>query len=404
MITGDLSAAVTAAAGAARAAGELAGPPLPGHAELAGSWRPVPAADGGGPGSYATTIPFLLASRSADDPARIAAVLAARLGPAGPGPAVTDAAAAGIGRATVTGPGYLSLTVSPEALGRLAARISQAGPGCARSHALHGTRVTAPAVADLATAGSWAEAWQRLAAELAGRLASAAGAEVSWTDEPVSPAGPAPAPARSGASPVAVAVDFAGPDEIRYALSRDTGPRGHSRAIDARAAAARHLGNPFYAVRYAHAHAASSLRQSADLGLPAADAAGFQPRLLTHPGERVLLDAMSWLPERVAGAARRRQPHVLTTYLEDLAGTYLTWQEVCSLSQPGAFPPDHPAGTDQLSGTPLWQARLLLAGAARTVLGTGLGLLGLAAPDCRQPAAGAPPPAQTTHPTSKETR
>ena len=380
MITGDLSAAVTAAAGAARTAGELAGPALPGCAELAGSWRPVPAADGGGPGSYATTIPFLLASRSAGDPARIAAVLAARLDPAGPGPAVADAAAAGIGRATVTGPGYLSLTVSPEALGRLAARISPAGPGCARSHALRGTRVTAPAVADLATAGSWDEAWPRLAAELTGRLAGAAGAEVSWTDEPVNPAGPASA--RSGPGPVAAAVEFAGPDEIRYALSRDTGPRGNIRAVDPHAAAARHLGNPFYAVRYAHAHATSSLRQSADLGLPAADAAGFQPRLLAHPGERALLDAMSWLPERVAGAARRRQPHVLTAYLEDLAGTYLTWQEGCSLSQPGAFPPDHPAGTGQLPGTPLWQARLLLAGAARTVLGTGLGLLGLAAPDC----------------------
>jgi arginyl-tRNA synthetase len=77
---------------------------------------------------------------------------------------------------------------------------------------------------------------------------------------------------------------------------------------------------------------------------------------------------------------------VLAAYLEDLAGTYLDWQEGCSLSQPGAFPPDHPpghpAGTGQLPGTPLWQARLLLAGAARTVLGTGLGLLGLTVPDC----------------------
>jgi arginyl-tRNA synthetase len=42
-----------------------------------------------------------------------------------------------------------------------------------------------------------------------------------------------------------------------------------------------------------------------------------------------------------------------------------------------------PAGPDQAAGTdqPLRQARLMLAGAARTVLGTGLGLLGVAAPD-----------------------
>ncbi len=126
-------------------------------------------------------------------------------------------------------------------------------------------------------------------------------------------------------------------------------PGRRIRAIDPRAAAAQHLGNPFYAVRYAHAHAASILRWSADLGLPAADAAQFQPRLLAHPREQALLDAMSWLPERVAGAARRGQPHVLAGYLEELSGTYLDWQECCSLSQPGAFPPgpDQPPGPDR---------------------------------------------------------
>ena len=93
--------------------------------------------------------------------------------------------------------------------------------------------------------------------------------------------------------------------------------------------AAQHLGNPAYAVRYAHAHAASALRQAADLGLPGPDAERFQPRLLAHPSELVLLDAMSWLPERVAGAARRRQPHVLAAYLEELAGRYFDWQESC---------------------------------------------------------------------------
>ncbi len=181
MITRELSAAVAAAAEAARADGELAIPPLTSGAALVGSWRPVPDAAGGGPGSYASSIPFLLATRSADAPVHIAAVLAARL-------AGADGAAAGICHAAVTGPGYLSLTVSPEALGRLAARISQVGPGCARSAAMHGTMVTAPAGTVLAAAASWDEAWRWLAAELAGRLASAAGAEVSWTDPPDGPA------------------------------------------------------------------------------------------------------------------------------------------------------------------------------------------------------------------------
>jgi len=137
--------------------------------------------------------------------------------------------------------------------------------------------------------------------------------------------------------------------------------------------AAQHLGNPAYAVRYAHAHAASALRQAADLGLPEPDAERFQPCLLAHPSEQVLLDAMSWLPDRVAGAARRRQPHVVAAYLEDLAGRYFTWQEACPVMRPGSVPPRPPGGE-------LTQARLQLASAARTALGTGLRLLGIAAP------------------------
>ncbi len=110
---------------------------------------------------------------------------------------------------------------------------------------------------------------------------------------------------------------------------------------------------------------------------------------------------MSWLPERVAGAARRGQPHVLAGYLEGLSGTYLDWQECCPLGRPGAFPPgphqpagpDQPAKPDQPAGPgqppgparpgpdqPLRQARLMLVRAAQTVLGTGLELLGVAAP------------------------
>ena len=137
--------------------------------------------------------------------------------------------------------------------------------------------------------------------------------------------------------------------------------------------AAQHLGNPAYAVRYAHAHAASALRQAADLGLPEPDAERFQPCLLAHPSERVLLDAMSWLPERVAGAARRRQPHVVAAYLEDLAGRYFDWQEACPVMRPGSVPP-------RSLGGELTQARLQLASAARTALEAGLQLLGIAAP------------------------
>jgi arginyl-tRNA synthetase len=376
VIIEDLNAALATAVAAAVASGGLtddgglgADPGL-----AVGTWRPLPSEVGGGPGSYATTLPFVLAHRLAADPARVAAVLAAALWSIRAGAEISDI--------SVTGGGYLSLTLTPDTLARLAVRISQAGPGCARSQAMDGVRVSAPRDARLASARDWADAWPRLTAEQGGRLAEAAGAEVTWV--PLLPE--KNAPGESG--PVAEAVAYAGEDAVRFALSRLAGgpasrlPRDHEPGLDPRAMAAQHLGNPAYAVRYAHAHAASALRQAADLGLPELDVERFQPCLLAHPSERVLLDAMSWLPERVAGAARRRQPHVVAAYLEDLASRYLDWQEACPVMRPGSVPPrpdPRPAGRLPAGGE-LIQARLQLASGARTVLGTGLRLLGIAAP------------------------
>ncbi|MGI8446979.1 MAG: hypothetical protein ACR2MP_07335 [Streptosporangiaceae bacterium] len=129
-MTGDLTAALAAAAAMAVAAGDLPGDGgLGRHPGLAvGTWRPVPSDAGGGPGRYATTLPFILARRLEAGPARVAALLAAALRP-GPGNA-------GISDVRVTGDGYLSLTVPPGTMARLAVRITEAGPGCAQSVAL----------------------------------------------------------------------------------------------------------------------------------------------------------------------------------------------------------------------------------------------------------------------------
>ena len=403
-MTGDLSAALAAATARAVAAGDLPADGIPAdlHALAAGTWRPVPSGAGGGPGRYATTLPFVLARRLAADPAWIAAVLAAALVPM-PGGSGTGGVSLGevsLSGVTVTGGGYLSLTVTPDTLARLAVRITQAGPGCARSLALRGARVTAPGDARLAGARDWPDAHERLLAELAGRLSEAAGAEVTWTapgrEEPAPEGGPGSEDTGDwAAGPVAEALGYAGEDAVRFALSRLASgvPRPPAPELDPRGMAAQHLGNPAYAVRYAHAHAASALRQAAELGLPGPNAERFQPCLLAHPSERALLDAMSWLPERVAGAARRRQPHVVAAYLEELAGRYFDWQEACPVTRPGSVPPDPPGpghagssreGGSQAGGPPdggeFIQARLQLASGARTVLAAGLGLLGIAAP------------------------
>jgi arginyl-tRNA synthetase len=371
VITGDLDRALATAIGSA------------------GTWRPAPPGTACEVRTYVTTIAFWLARGRAggpvtDSPAAVGAALAARLS----GLDWVEAVA-------VTGGGYLAATVTTCALAGLAVRITEAGPGCARSNALAGTSQAAPATTDLASAPTWEEARQRVHATVTGRLAEAAGAHVRWeydaeriaAPHPAAPVtafpveeGPAEEGAPSAAGPVAGAVAYAGGDAITYALARLL-PRGPAR-VDARLAAAHHLGNPAYAVQYAHAHAASALRQAADLGLSRGEAAEFQPRLLAHPSEQALLNELSWLPERVTGAARRARPDVLAHFLEGLARAYFDCQETCPAVRPGMVVPDgtdrSPAGRAAVQAA---AARLWLAAAARTALGTGLGLLGVGAPD-----------------------
>jgi arginyl-tRNA synthetase len=318
-----------------------------------GTWRPGPPGPGGGaPGTYATSLPFLLASAAGAAPEEIAAGLAATL-----------RGQDWIGTASVTGGGYLTVTVTARALAALAVRVPAAGAAWAASDALRGTELTAPASADPASAASWEEAWQLVAAWVTGRLAGIAGATVKRQDNFERESRP-----RQAAPAAAVA--FAGPEAIRYALASTT--RGRAGRIDASRWARRDLGNPFFAVRYAHARAASVLRWAADLGVDRGPAEVFRPELLSHRAELELLDAISWLPERAASAARRRRPDAFTRYLECLAARWLD----CAESNPALPFGGRSAPQDEHEAA----ARLWLAAAAQTALGMGTRLLGLAAP------------------------
>ncbi|MHB1431551.1 MAG: hypothetical protein ACYCVZ_05490, partial [Streptosporangiaceae bacterium] len=106
MILADLGVALLAALADVVAAGEL--PDSATRAQPSGTWRPVPPADGGGPGTYATSLPFMITPGFPrpdpgrdPDPARVANILAPRL--------VT---APWIEAARVTGPGYLTISVT----------------------------------------------------------------------------------------------------------------------------------------------------------------------------------------------------------------------------------------------------------------------------------------------------
>ncbi len=79
----------------------------------------------------------------------------------------------------VTGPGYLTVTVTPEALAAVADNVTAEGPACVTSDALTGVTVPAAPPGDPLAAATWEEARTALAARLTARLAAAAGATVA---------------------------------------------------------------------------------------------------------------------------------------------------------------------------------------------------------------------------------
>jgi arginyl-tRNA synthetase len=324
----------------------------------------------GAPGQYASNVAFA----SGEQPLSTATRLAARL-----------AGADGIARAEVNGPGFITVTVTPEALAALPDRVVAAGPGCAASDALRGVRIGAPPAGDPLAEPTWEKARAALAPQLTARLAAAAGATAALHEDVERSLSSPPkkqlavvgeamdrstsekeAPAASPLPPeteLSRAVAWAGADAVRFSLARAV--PGRPLRVDREIIARHVLGNPAYAVRYAHARAASGVRWAANsrpitLGRPAV------PRHpLAHQAELVLLDALSWLPERVAVAARRGRPDEFARYLEELASA-----TVAALICAGYPANARVAGTD----------RLAMAEAARTGLAAGLGLLGVGAP------------------------
>jgi hypothetical protein len=157
----------------------------------------------------------------------------------------------------------------------------------------------------------------------------------------------------------ASAAAYAGEELTRLWLART--PPGERAEPDAARLARQVLSNPPYAVLYAHAAAAAVLRWA---GSPPGE---FRPGRLTEPGESLLLDALSWLPERVATAARRGRPDVLARHLEIVASRTI---DIISTRRFAPGPGDGPG-----------DERLWLVQAARTGLSAGLDLLGIIPPE-----------------------
>lgn len=160
-------------------------------------------------------------------------------------------------------------------------------------------------------------------------------------------------------------VDAVGVDAARYALVRSSSDSQLD--IDLDLLTKRTNDNPVFYVQYAHARTSAVARNAAASGV---ERSAFDAALLTHESEGNLLGVLAEFPRIVRQAAELREPHRVARYLEQLAGTYHRWYDACRVT---------PQGDDPV--TDVHRTRLWLNDATGIVLRTGLGLLGVGAPE-----------------------
>jgi arginyl-tRNA synthetase len=354
VITADLDRELATSVTALIADGSL--PATTSQVPIAGTWRPVP---DGNPASYATAVTFEIGQLGGISPASLAAALTDRLN-----------ALPWIEAASPSGDGYFTVTVTPQAQAASAARMGTAGPACARSTILDGAIATVRPWPDLAAAASWQQAWQQQASAMTGRMAQAAGASATAISE--GERGSSPEPSDSGPRPpLHAAVEYFGADSVRYRLAR-TVP-GDAARLSRVARPGVRTADPLYPVQHAHTAAVSMLRWAGELQLDTAEPGERAGELLSSPAERAMLGLLSFLPVRVAAAARRGRPAELPRYLEQVSTAWLECQQAAPALPFGGRAAARDA---QVVG-----ARLLLAGAVAAALCAGLALTGISARD-----------------------
>ncbi len=157
-------------------------------------------------------------------------------------------------------------------------------------------------------------------------------------------------------------LDWVGTDAARYFFLMRKGETPFTFDVDL--ARKQTDENPVFYVQMAHARMSGIFRVA---GIAVAAAGGTASLdALPAPEDAELLKELTRFPEVVAGAARAREPHRITGYLEELSRVTHGWYHHCRVL-------GEPPATER--------ARLVLARAARQVLGNGLRLLGLSAPD-----------------------
>ena len=155
-------------------------------------------------------------------------------------------------------------------------------------------------------------------------------------------------------------VDEVGRDAVRYFFLMR---RGDSHLVfDIDLAKSQTEENPVFYVQMAHARMSGIFRVAGRA--PDAVPSDAEVAKLNEPEELSLMKELAEFPAIVAGAAQALEPHRVTGYLEGLARIAHAWyHKYRVLDEPEEAP------------------RLVLAAAVRQVLGTGLRLLGISAPD-----------------------
>jgi arginyl-tRNA synthetase len=124
--------------------------------------------------------------------------------------------------------------------------------------------------------------------------------------------------------------------------------------------------NPVYYVQYAHARISSIIRLAKERQLDLDVLENLDFKRLSLPEEMALIKQLSLYPEVVENSARFLEPHRLPYYLTELASAFHSYYKHNRIIQ-----------DDQ----GLAQARYHLVKAIRVVVGNGLGLLGVSAPE-----------------------
>ncbi|MFF4352734.1 ArgS-related anticodon-binding protein NrtL [Streptomyces sp. NPDC001530] len=288
----------------------------------------------GGCGDYATNIALQLAGPAGRPALQVAEILRPHI-----------SCAAGVVDVTITGPGFLNISLGGGASAALVQEALAQGARYGHGDALAGQVVELRVPYDT-RAEVVADTLVRIVATQGGR------AEVRHAE----PANLRPVPAPEDPAPL-------GPDAARWALLH---PAPHDRPRITADHLAQRESNPLFRVRYAHARTRALSRNATRLGYTGAP--GDVHQASRRPQEDDLLGALAEYPHALRLAATQRTPDRLARHLVVTADALLAVQHSVL-----------PLGDEKPSAA--HRARLALAEAAGTVLAGGLSLLGISAPD-----------------------